>query len=79
MAYKKKYAVLALLGISVASGAAWWWQNKAPADGAAPTAAAPLRQAVLLHPVLRPLVRQGLDLPAEQAGRLSWRSPRSRA
>ena len=40
MAYKKKYAVLALLGISVASGAAWWWQNKAPADGAAPTAAA---------------------------------------
>ena len=40
MAYKKKYAVLALLGISVASGAAWWWQNKAPAGGAASTAAA---------------------------------------
>ena len=40
MAYKKKYAVLALLGISVASGAAWWWQNKALVDGAAPTAAA---------------------------------------
>ena len=40
MAYKKKYAVLALLGISVASGAAWWWQNKASAGGAAPTAAA---------------------------------------
>jgi membrane fusion protein (multidrug efflux system) len=40
MAYKKKYAVLALLGISVASGAAWWWQNKAPVDAAAPTAAA---------------------------------------
>jgi len=40
MAYKNKYAVLALLGISVASGAAWWWQNKAPAGGAASTAAA---------------------------------------
>jgi membrane fusion protein (multidrug efflux system) len=40
MAYKKKYAVLALLGISVASGAAWWWQNKALVDGAAPTAVA---------------------------------------
>ena len=35
MAYKKQYAVLALLGISLASGAAWWWQNKAPAGGAA--------------------------------------------
>jgi membrane fusion protein (multidrug efflux system) len=33
MAYKKKYAVLALLGISVASVVAWWWQNKAPAEG----------------------------------------------
>ena len=40
MAYKKKYALLALLGISVASGAAWWWQNKAQADGTASTAAA---------------------------------------
>ena len=42
MAYKKKYAVLALLGISVASGGAWWWQNKASTEGAAkPGAAAP--------------------------------------
>ena len=39
MAYKKKYAVLALLGISLASGAAWWWQNKAPVDGTASTPA----------------------------------------
>ena len=39
MAYKKKYAVLALLGISVAAGAGWWWQNKAPAGGAAPSSA----------------------------------------
>lgn len=42
MAYKKKYAVMALAGICVASGAAWWYQNKslsstAPAAaGAAP-------------------------------------------
>lgn len=34
MAYKKKYAVLALLGVSLASGAAWWFQNKpAATDG----------------------------------------------
>jgi membrane fusion protein (multidrug efflux system) len=39
MAYKKKYAVLALVGISAAAGAAWWWQNKAPAGGAAPSSA----------------------------------------
>ena len=40
MAYKKKYALLALLGISVASGAAWWWQNKAPVGNAANTVTA---------------------------------------
>lgn len=48
MAYKKTYAVLALVGICGASGAAWWWQNKAtsaagatPAAASAPGAAAP--------------------------------------
>lgn len=41
MAYKKTYAVLALVGICGASGAAWWWQNKpANADGAAPATSA---------------------------------------
>jgi membrane fusion protein, multidrug efflux system len=42
MAYKKQYAVLALLGVGVASGAAWWLQNKpAPsADAAKPAASA---------------------------------------
>jgi membrane fusion protein (multidrug efflux system) len=40
MAYKKKYTVLAILGISVASGAAWWWQNKAPDAQAGKTATA---------------------------------------
>jgi membrane fusion protein (multidrug efflux system) len=38
MAYKKKYALLALVGVCLASGAAWWWQNK-PATS---SAAAPL-------------------------------------
>jgi membrane fusion protein (multidrug efflux system) len=41
MAYKKKYTVLAILGISMASGGAWWWQNKAPDAQAGKTAAAP--------------------------------------
>jgi membrane fusion protein (multidrug efflux system) len=40
MAYKKKYAALALVGISVASGVAWWWQNMAPAGDATKTASA---------------------------------------
>lgn len=41
MAYKKTYAVLALVGICGASGAAWWWQNKpVNADGATPAASA---------------------------------------
>jgi len=44
MAYKKQYAVMALVGVVVASGAAWWYQNKpASADGvktAAPAAPA---------------------------------------
>jgi membrane fusion protein (multidrug efflux system) len=40
MAYKKKYTVLAILGISIASGAAWWWQNKAPDAQAGKTATA---------------------------------------
>ena len=35
MAYKKKYAVLALVGVGVASGAAWWLQNKGSASGEA--------------------------------------------
>lgn len=40
MAYKKKYAVMALVGVCVASGAAWWYQNK-PASGEAPKVSAP--------------------------------------
>jgi membrane fusion protein, multidrug efflux system len=40
MAYKKKYTVSAILGISMASGAAWWWQNKAPDAEAGKTATA---------------------------------------
>jgi membrane fusion protein (multidrug efflux system) len=43
MAYKKKYAVMALVGVCAASGAAWWFQNKtgASADGAQPAASSP--------------------------------------
>ena len=48
MAYKKKYTILAILGIAMASGAAWWWQNKAPdaeagkkASASAPPGAGP--------------------------------------
>ena len=41
MAYKKKYSVLAILGIVVASGGAWWWQNKAQTPQTTQPAAAP--------------------------------------
>jgi membrane fusion protein (multidrug efflux system) len=43
MAYKKKYAVMALVGVCVASGAAWWFQNKTgdSTDGAQPVATGP--------------------------------------
>lgn len=43
MAYKKKYAVLALAGIALASGAAWWYQNKSgnPGSSASPAAVGP--------------------------------------
>jgi len=41
MAYKIRYLVVAVAGLALASGAAWWWQNK-PADASTgPTAAAP--------------------------------------
>lgn len=42
MAYKKKYALIAVLGVGLASGAAWWYQNKqgkAAGDGQNPAAA----------------------------------------
>jgi len=43
MAYKKKYAVMALVGVCAASGAAWWLQNKtgASTDGAQPVVTGP--------------------------------------
>jgi len=43
MAYKKHYAVLALVGIGAASGAAWWFQNPtAPSGNTAPAATSPV-------------------------------------
>jgi len=43
MAYKKKYAVMALVGVCAASGAAWWFQNKTggSTDGAQPVVTSP--------------------------------------
>jgi membrane fusion protein (multidrug efflux system) len=47
MALKKLHTVIAVIGIAVAGGLAWWWQNKAPAtapvagSGAAPRAGGP--------------------------------------
>ena len=38
MAYKKKYAVMALAGICVVSGAAWWFQNKTTGSSNPPAA-----------------------------------------
>lgn len=32
MASKSVYSIIAVLGIAAASGAAWWYQNKAPSD-----------------------------------------------
>ncbi|MEY4910946.1 MAG: hypothetical protein RL761_609, partial [Pseudomonadota bacterium] len=34
MASKSVYSIVAVLGIAAASGAAWWYQNKAPAESA---------------------------------------------
>ena len=40
MAYKKKYALVAVAGIVIASGAAWWMQHRgAPAAASGPAAA----------------------------------------
>jgi membrane fusion protein, multidrug efflux system len=35
MASKSVYSIVAVIGIAAASGAAWWYQNKAPADALA--------------------------------------------
>ena len=76
MAYKKQYAVLALLGISLASGAAWWWQNK-------PRRVVRRSVQQLLPPKaalrVQPAGHQGPDRPVAQAGHLQWRSPRWKA
>jgi len=40
MAYKKKYALVAVAGICVASGIAWWMQRQSSSSAAAPSASA---------------------------------------
>ena len=37
MSLKKPYLVIAVLGVCVASGAAWWWQNKPAVTSSNPT------------------------------------------
>lgn len=41
MAYQKKYALIAVVGVCVASGLAWWTQRPASVDRPASTSAAP--------------------------------------
>ena len=40
MAYKLKYTLVALVGMAVAAGGAWWLQSKPPVAGASPAAGA---------------------------------------
>ena len=41
MASKSVYSIIAVVGIAAASGAAWWYQNKAPAGTMSQTTSAP--------------------------------------
>lgn len=41
MASKSVYSIVAVLGIAVASGAAWWYQNKVPAESFAASSTPP--------------------------------------
>jgi membrane fusion protein, multidrug efflux system len=50
MAYKKKYAVLALAGIALASGLAWWYTNKFAGRQQQATAVTPGPSAAALRP-----------------------------
>lgn len=85
MAYKKKYALMALAGICVASGAAWWYQNKttsSPTSAGSPAAGAPRAPAVEVAKVESVTLidetqsvgslrsRQGVMLRPEVAGRV---------
>ncbi len=85
MAYNKKYALVAVIGIGLASGAAWWYQHKAkgaePAPAAAP-AGPPRAPAVEVAKVATMTLvdqaqsvgslrsRQGVVLRPEVAGRV---------
>ena len=85
MAYNKKYALVAVIGIGLASGAAWWYQHKAkgaePAPATAP-AGPPRAPAVEVAKVATMTLvdqaqsvgslrsRQGVVLRPEVAGRV---------
>jgi membrane fusion protein (multidrug efflux system) len=85
MAYQKKYALIAVVGVCVASGVAWWSQRPAAVDqpSAAPTASGPKAPAVEVAKVTSITMvdetqsvgslrsRQGVMLRPEVAGRVS--------
>lgn len=85
MAYQKKYALIAVLGVCVASGAAWWFQRPASVDQppvAAPTGGGRAPAVEVAKVTAITLVdetqsvgslrsRQGVMLRPEVAGRVS--------
>ncbi len=58
MAYKKKYAVMALVGVCAASGVAWWAQNKSapPGDATKPAVSAAPGSGAAAGPAKAPAV-----------------------
>lgn len=56
MAYKKKYAVMALVGVCAASGVAWWLQNKPASNGGTAPSAAATAPGVAAGPAKAPAV-----------------------
>jgi len=63
MAYKKQYAVVALVGVVVASGAAWWYQNK-------PTSADGVKTAAPAAPAAGPAKAPAVEVAKVQTMRL---------
>jgi len=63
MAYKKQYAVMALVGVVVASGAAWWYQNK-------PTSADGVKTAAPAAPAAGPAKAPAVEVAKVQTMRL---------
>lgn len=56
MAYKKKYAVMALVGVCAASAVAWWLQNKPASHGGAASSTAATAPGAAAGPAKAPAV-----------------------